>query len=101
VKVPSDESVTDRSEVKPEGKPGKGSPKPDGVRMRAVSLSPEKGIVAEECKNCIFARGSREMRRCRNTVSALRDSRKTVSGGKLFDLLKLQGRKLFIFILRG
>jgi hypothetical protein len=32
----------------------------------------------EECKNCIPAWGNREMRQCRNTVSALRDSRKTV-----------------------
>jgi hypothetical protein len=47
VKVPSDESVTGRSVAKSEGKPGNGSPKPDGVRIQAVSLSPEKGIVAD------------------------------------------------------
>jgi hypothetical protein len=29
------------------GKPGNGSPEPEGVRMQAVSLSPEKGIVAD------------------------------------------------------
>ncbi len=32
-------------------------------------------------QNTIFAWGNREMLRCRNTVFALRDSRKTVSGG--------------------
>ncbi len=39
---------------------------------------PEK--FPEECKNYIFAWANGERRRCRNTISALRDSRKTVSG---------------------
>ncbi len=37
----------------------------------------------EECGNCISAWANREMRRCRNTVFALRDNPKTVSGGKI------------------
>jgi hypothetical protein len=47
VKVPPDESVTGRSAAKSGGKPGNGSPEPDGVRMQAVSLSPEKGIIVD------------------------------------------------------
>jgi hypothetical protein len=41
------------------------------------------------------------MRLCRNTVSALRDSRKTVSGGKFFDLLKVNNTSEFDYNLSG
>jgi hypothetical protein len=43
VQVPPDQSLTSRSVVKPEGKPGNGSPKPDESRMQALY---PKGISA-------------------------------------------------------
>ncbi|MEE4355592.1 MAG: hypothetical protein V2I97_03935, partial [Desulfococcaceae bacterium] len=38
------------------------------------------GKFSEKCKNCISAWGDRELRLCRDTVSALRGSRKVISG---------------------
>ena len=39
--VPPDQSLVSRPVVKSAGKPGNGSPKPDGARPQAVLLSPE------------------------------------------------------------
>ena len=41
MRVPLDQSLASRSIVKSAGKPGNGSPKPDGTRLQAVGLSPE------------------------------------------------------------
>ena len=45
MKVPLDQSLASRSIVKSAGKPGNGSPKPDGTRLQAVGLSPEIVLI--------------------------------------------------------
>ncbi len=44
-KFPSDQSLASRSAEKFEGKPGNGSPKPDGIKNAGSVLSPEICIV--------------------------------------------------------
>jgi hypothetical protein len=45
VRVPPDQSLANRSVAKSAGKPGNGSPKPDGTRLQAVGLSPEIVLI--------------------------------------------------------
>ncbi len=56
--------------------------------MPTISMSVNRK-VSGGVQKLYFCMGNREMRRCKNTIFALRDSRKTVSGGKLFDLLNV------------
>jgi hypothetical protein len=60
-KVVPDQSLANRSEVKSAGKPGNGSPKPDGTRLQAVKLSPEilHIVVLDSAREI-----ERESRRC-------------------------------------
>jgi hypothetical protein len=71
-----------KKEIYPKGFCTETASRPENpVRPDNCAIAYEKLDFCEECKNCIFAWYNREMRRCKNTVSALRDSRKTVFGG--------------------
>jgi len=45
VKVPPDQSIVSRSEEKPEGKPGNGSPEPGMIEIAGPVLSFEKIFI--------------------------------------------------------
>jgi hypothetical protein len=70
-KVQPDQSVADRSEATSAGKPGNGSPKPDGAGMQAASLTLEKynivvlwdtSPLAEESRRLGISEGNRDGR---------------------------------------
>jgi hypothetical protein len=55
----------------------------------------------EECRNCISAWGSRDLMPCKNTVSVLRDGRKTVSGANFSGSGILKGWDIRTIITAG